>query len=178
MNAVITISGNVATQPESRANSAGMTIANFRVACNERRFDRASGQWVSAGTSFYTVSAFRSLGDHVLHSVKKGDPVIVSGRLRVREWDNGERRGTAVDIEAEAVGHDLRWGTAVYSKRPGSPSPTPATGTDQRAESDGWAAPGLDEATWAVAAVGDGADAAPAEAADAAAPADEAMVPF
>jgi single-strand DNA-binding protein len=36
------------------------------------------------------------------------------GRLRVRDWDNGERAGTSVEIEAETVGHDLLWGSSTF----------------------------------------------------------------
>jgi single-strand DNA-binding protein len=40
----------------------------------------------------------------------------VHGRLRLRAWDNGEKSGTAIEIEAEAIGHDLTWGTTVLTK--------------------------------------------------------------
>jgi single-strand DNA-binding protein len=36
--------------------------------------------------------------------------------LRVRDWDNGERAGTSVEIEAESIGHDLSWGSAVFTR--------------------------------------------------------------
>ena len=36
------------------------------------------------------------------------------GRLRVRDWDNGERAGTSVEIEAENIGHDLVWGSSTF----------------------------------------------------------------
>ena len=38
------------------------------------------------------------------------------GRLRVRDWDNGERAGTSVEIEAESIGHDLVWGSTTYTR--------------------------------------------------------------
>ncbi|MBJ7281217.1 MAG: hypothetical protein JHD31_05065, partial [Rhodoluna sp.] len=38
----------------------------------------------------------------------------VMGRLRVRDWDNGERAGTSVEIEAETLGHDLVWGSSTF----------------------------------------------------------------
>ncbi len=39
---------------------------------------------------------------------------MVMGRLRVRDWDNGERAGTSVEIEAETLGHDLVWGSSTF----------------------------------------------------------------
>jgi single-strand DNA-binding protein len=49
-------------------------------------------------------------------SVSKGERVLVTGKLRVRDWDNGERAGTSVEVEAEALGHDLTWGTATFTR--------------------------------------------------------------
>jgi single-strand DNA-binding protein len=38
------------------------------------------------------------------------------GRLRVRDWDNGERAGTSVEIEAETIGHDMVWGSSTFTR--------------------------------------------------------------
>jgi single-strand DNA-binding protein len=48
--------------------------------------------------------------------VSKGDRICTTGRLKVRDWDNGERTGTSVEIEAEVLGHDLSWGNAVFTR--------------------------------------------------------------
>jgi single-strand DNA-binding protein len=40
----------------------------------------------------------------------------VTGRLRVRDWQTDDRTGTNVEIEAETLGHDLFWGTAVFTR--------------------------------------------------------------
>ena len=50
-------------------------------------------------------------------SINKGDRIIVQGTLRIRDWDNGERNGTSVEVEAEAIGHDLAWGTGVFTRK-------------------------------------------------------------
>jgi len=42
--------------------------------------------------------------------------VLVAGKLRIRDWENGEKSGTTVDIEADAVGHDLAWGSTVFTR--------------------------------------------------------------
>jgi single-strand DNA-binding protein len=70
--------------------------------------------WVDADTNWYTVTAFRSLAHNVVRSVRKGEHVLVAGQLRVRAWQNDERSGTSVEVEAEAVGHDLSWCTTNY----------------------------------------------------------------
>lgn len=98
----------------------GVAYCTFRVASNERRYDREKSQWIDGETTWVTVNTFRSLAEHAGVSFSKGDRVVVNGRLRVRKWVNGDRRGTAVEIEAEAVGHDLRFGTSRFTKLIGS----------------------------------------------------------
>ncbi|MFE5408733.1 single-stranded DNA-binding protein [Microbacterium sp. NPDC056569] len=140
----ITITGNVATPPELKHTPAGVAIVTFRVASGQRRYDRDAGAWTDAGTNWYTVSVFRSLAEHTYRSLQKGDRVILTGRLRLREWDNGTRRGTAIEIDAEAIGHDLLWGTTTFVKDSrGAASDTPEN-WPTTATGDAWAAPGVD----------------------------------
>ncbi|MGF6821164.1 hypothetical protein M2317_000050 [Microbacterium sp. ZKA21] len=56
----------------------------------------------------------------------------MTGRLRVRDWDNGTARGTSLDIDAEAIGHDLRWGTSAFVRnRPPVARATSSESVDQ-----------------------------------------------
>ncbi|MDJ0335560.1 single-stranded DNA-binding protein [Salinibacterium sp. G-O1] len=112
----ITLAGLVATVPRHIVTNEGLTISSFRLASAQRRFDRAQERWIDVDTNWYTITAFRQLGENCSSSIKKGDRVVVSGRLKIREWQNGERTGTTVDIEAESIGHDLSWGTSVFSR--------------------------------------------------------------
>lgn len=115
MSDTITIVGVVGTDPE-RKNPKGVPITTFRVATKDRRFDRATGAWTDGETNWYTVSAYRRLAEHVFDSVHKRDRVILTGRLRVRNWETGESRGTAVDIDLDAIGHELLWGTTTFTR--------------------------------------------------------------
>jgi len=114
MTDTITIKGLVATTPRHITTSDGLAITSFRLASSQRRFDRASQRWLDSDTNWYTISSFRNLATHIAESVKKGDRVILTGRLRIRDWENTDRSGTTVEIEADALGHDLSWGTATY----------------------------------------------------------------
>ena len=140
----ITITGNVATPPELKRTPAGVPITTFRVASGQRRYDRGAEAWTDAGTNWYTVSVFRSLADHAHQSLQKGDRVILTGRLRLREWDNGTRRGTAIEIDAEAIGHDLLWGTTTFVKDSRSATIDVAQARSTPVGADAWAAPGID----------------------------------
>ena len=110
----ITVSGLVATTPRHIVTQEGLPITSFRLAEQVRRFDRADMKWVDGETNWYTVTAFRTLAVNAAGSIGKGERVIVAGELRVRDWDNGERAGTSVEIEATHFGHDLAWGTSTY----------------------------------------------------------------
>ncbi len=66
--------------------------------------------------NWYTITTFRQLADNAALSVKKGERVFLTGRLRIREWESGERSGTTVEIEAESLGHDLSWGTSSFTR--------------------------------------------------------------
>ena len=141
----ITITGLVATEPRHIVTNEGLTISSFRLASAQRRFDRTQEKWIDVDTNWYTITAFRQLGVNCAVSIKKGDRVVVSGRLRIREWENGERTGTTVDIEADSLGHDLSWGTSAFSRTISSSRATQiASGTDDSAATS--------DATWSTTA--------------------------
>ena len=112
----VTVSGNVVGDPVVRATRANVPFVTFRVASNVRRVDFKTGEYIDAGTNFVNVTAFRALGVNLSNSLKKGEPVIVYGRMRINQWVNGERSGTTVEIDAYNVGHDLTWGQTTFVK--------------------------------------------------------------
>ncbi|UTT61904.1 single-stranded DNA-binding protein [Microcella humidisoli] len=133
MTDLITLTGLVATNPRHIVTSEGLTITSFRLASNQRRFDRTQNAWVDGDTNWYTITCFRQLGTHVATSVEKGQRVIVTGRVRIRDWESGEKSGTTIEIDAEAVGHDLSWGRATFTRSviaAKSEAPTAEAGTD------------------------------------------------
>jgi single-strand DNA-binding protein len=113
---LVTVVGNVATSVRYYRTAAGVPVASFRLASTERRFDRGQNRWVDGETSFYTVWAWRWLADNVVGSVSRGDPMMVVGRVRVRQWEREGRQHTAVEIDASALGHDLARGTSAFRR--------------------------------------------------------------
>ncbi|MEV4680243.1 single-stranded DNA-binding protein [Streptomyces kurssanovii] len=112
---MVTVVGNVATNVEYRETATG-GMARFRFAVPSRRWDRRGGNWTDGPTSFYTVFAWRSLAQNLAGSVSVGEPLLVHGRLKVREEESDGRRRTFVDIDALAVGHDLTRGTSAFRR--------------------------------------------------------------
>ncbi|CAH0154733.1 single-stranded DNA-binding protein [Microbacterium foliorum] len=116
MHDTVTIVGNVATDPTQGRTSGGVPVTNFRLASTHRRFDEATQTWIDVGTNWYSVAAFRQLAENAKTSLRSGDSVIVTGRMKIRTWENNGKQGTSVDIDAEVIGHDLRWGTTAYRR--------------------------------------------------------------
>ena len=116
MSESFTVSGLVATTPRHLVTQEGLPITSFRLASSKRRFDRTKKIWVDGETNWFTITSFRQLAINSAASISKGDRIVVAGRLKVRDWDNGERSGTSVEVDAESLGHDLVWGTAEFSR--------------------------------------------------------------
>jgi single-strand DNA-binding protein len=116
MSESFTVSGLVATTPRHLVTQEGLPITSFRLASSKRRFDRTKKIWVEGDTNWFTITSFRQLAINSAASISKGDRIVVSGRLKIRDWDNGERSGTSVEVDAESLGHDLVWGTAEFSR--------------------------------------------------------------
>lgn len=135
---MVTLVGHVISEVRYATTAGGVPVASFRLAATDRRFDRQRQMWVEGDTSFFTVWSWRWLAENVLGSVGRGDPLLVTGRMRVREWDNGDgnARGVAAEIEATAIGHDLSRGTSAF-RRAARGRPELVTRGPSRAVDDG-----------------------------------------
>lgn len=112
MSAAVTIVGNVTRDPELRFTPGGLAVCNFGVAVNRKRGDEEQ-------TSFFDVTAFGDLAEHVAE-LPKGCRVVVVGRLEQQTWDkDGEKRSKVVII-ADEIGPSLRWATASVTKSGGT----------------------------------------------------------
>ena len=119
------LGGDVRTQ---QAGSA--TVARFRVASTPRRLNRSTGEWHDGPTQWYSVSAWRALGDHCATSLRRGDPVVVHGRLTQSSWVNQEGvEMTSLEVDASFVGHDLNRGTSDFTRSGGRPAAEAPTAT-------------------------------------------------
>lgn len=117
MSDYVTIRGFVGTDVKCSVASSGLPITKFRLGSTNRYLDKKSNTWVDGDTNWYSVSLFRQLATNAGVSLQKGDPIIVTGRLRVRPWINEEgKSGTTVEIDADSAGHDLLFGTASFRR--------------------------------------------------------------
>ena len=112
---VITFRGYAGTDVRHR-ETRETTVASVRVASTPRV--RKDGTWVDGPTTWYSVTAWRTLADHLRDSVRKGDPLVVHGRLlRSETWaPEGAAPSTTLEVEAFVVGHDLNRGISHFIK--------------------------------------------------------------
>ena len=101
-----------------------VSVATVRVGVTPRL--KRDGDWFDGETTWYSVTAWRTLADHVRDSVRKGDPIIVHGRLRSETWQPPEGPATVtLHVDALLVGHDLNRGITHFIKqqRPAAAGP-------------------------------------------------------
>jgi single-strand DNA-binding protein len=113
----VTLCGYVAKEPMFKTLGNGTSFAKFRMAFTERRRDRQSGEWSDGATTFLGVKCFRRLAENVAGSLRKGEPVLVSGRMYTHEYtgDDGQKR-SELQVDASSIGHDLNRGVAIFSR--------------------------------------------------------------
>ncbi|HEY7484642.1 MAG TPA: single-stranded DNA-binding protein [Streptosporangiaceae bacterium] len=116
-DAHITVIGWLAADPRYVATSTGTPLMSLRVGCTPRRYDKESGQWQDAESMFLTVNCWRGLAENVNASeMKRGDPVVVTGRLRIREYLKDEQIRFSAVVDATTLGHDLTRGSALFRR--------------------------------------------------------------
>ena len=114
---VITVIGNLTSDPELRFTPSGAAVANFTVASTPRTLDRASGEWKDGEALFLRCNIWRQAAENVAESLTRGARVVVQGRLKQRSFETkeGEKR-TVVELEVDEIGPSLRYATAKVNK--------------------------------------------------------------
>ena len=156
---VITVVGNLTSDPELRYTQNGLAVANFTIASTPRSFDRASNDWKDGDALFLRASVWREFAEHVAGSLTKGSRVIATGRLKQRSYETkeGEKR-TSIELEVDEIGPSLRYATAQITRTsssreggtgggrsggaPIADEPWAASAPDTAASGDVWNTPG------------------------------------
>jgi single-strand DNA-binding protein len=128
---VIHMIGHAGTDVDYRQIGNGTDLSTFRLASTPRRYDRIADQYVDGTTTWITVQCWRSLALHVRDAVRRGDPLLVIGKLKTEEWTKDDARHSRMVLEALAVGHDLNRGVSEFRKLP---RPAGQTGGTESAE--------------------------------------------
>ena len=115
--AQLSVVGYVASEPEFSRVGNGIPKLTMRVAWTTRRMEPATGEWVDGNTSFVRVTCWRRLAENLATCLRKGEPVLLRGRLDVRPFTgkDGVRR-VSVDVDATHLGYDLTRGVAGFRR--------------------------------------------------------------
>jgi single-strand DNA-binding protein len=108
----VTICGNVASAVSHTKVGTGFSRAKFRLYSAERVWDSEQRTWEDGARMFLTVSCWRMLADNAHMSLNKGDPVVVSGRMTIRDVEYEGKVRQVVEVEATAIGPNLAMCTA------------------------------------------------------------------
>ncbi|MCL1900080.1 MAG: single-stranded DNA-binding protein [Promicromonosporaceae bacterium] len=123
----VTVIGYLSRTPDLKESRSGISWTSLRVGHTPRVRDQESGQWRDAETAWYSVTLFREAAANACRSLRKGDPVVVTGVLRPHEYEFQPRddagnplghpsKGIDLNIEQAVVALDLSRGTAAYAK--------------------------------------------------------------
>ena len=93
----VVLAGNLTRDPELRFTQEGVPVCSFSIAVDRIRSK-------SEAVDYFNVSCWRELGETVANYKKKGDPILVEGRLKYRTWQapDGTKR-SAVEVVADRV---------------------------------------------------------------------------
>ena len=112
MDAQIALSGNVGNDVEFNSGD-GWSLARFRLGCTPRW--RKGNEWVDAETTWISVRASGQTALNVRDSVRKGDPMVIVGRLRTRSWlDEDGVKHERLQVEVTSLGHDMSRGVSTF----------------------------------------------------------------
>lgn len=136
---IITVVGNLTSDPELRYTQTGLAVANFTIASTPRSFDKATNDYKDGDPLFLRASVWREFAEHVAGSLHKGSRVIATGRLKQRSYETkeGEKR-TSIELEVDEIGPSLRYATAQVTR---AASSRDAGASGGQVASEPWATP-------------------------------------
>jgi len=113
----ITVVGNLVADPELRFTPSGQPVATFRIASTPRIRDNATNEWKDGDSLFLSCNVWRQAAENVAESLQRGMRVIVTGRLKQRNYETkeGEKR-TVYEVEVDDVGPSLRNASAKVNR--------------------------------------------------------------
>jgi single-strand DNA-binding protein len=112
----ITVVGNLTADPELRFTPSGDAVASFTVASTPRRFDRQTNGWTDGDPLFLRCSVWRQQAENVAEGLRKGDRVVVMGRLRQRAYEKDGQKRTVIECEADEVAASSKFRTVAVAR--------------------------------------------------------------
>lgn len=115
------LAGNLTADPELRYTGGGRPVASLRVACSERVQNSETKKWEDGPVSFYTVTAWGQLGEHLVEVLQRGDRIVAEGRWTSQTWEDKEGQvQERVVLTARDCGPSLQFRLARIERTPRS----------------------------------------------------------
>lgn len=134
----VTVVGTLTGDPEIKMLPSGVAVTSVRLACNDRRYNKQTGQYENGDPTYLTGTLWRDYAEHVAESLQRGDKVIVIGRLKMRQWEKDGIKTTSYEIDIDEIGPTLRFTTVKANREAGQPV----------AASAGWGTTSTDQPDW------------------------------
>jgi single-strand DNA-binding protein len=111
------LTGNLTADPELHFTPSGAAVANFTVAATSRTFDKTTNQWRDGEALFMRCTLWRQPAENLAESLRRGDRVVITGRLRQRSFDTreGDKR-TTIELDVDEIGASLKFTTLKLTK--------------------------------------------------------------
>lgn len=108
--------GKLWANPELRFTPGGKAVCSVPLVFNKRKKNQA-GEWEDAGSVFVRATVWDQQGENCAESLAKGDEVIVTGELSVREYERKDgSKGTSIEANLYAIGPSLKWHSAKVNR--------------------------------------------------------------
>lgn len=114
--ALPTVSGEfgIVSDPEIKFSDKGNAWAKIRCVAKDRVRD-ANGTWADGDPLFIDIIV-NAGAENLVESVQKGDSLIVTGRLRQRNWEKDGQKQSTMQIAADTIGVSVRWRPAMVAR--------------------------------------------------------------
>ncbi|MBC7334442.1 MAG: single-stranded DNA-binding protein [Actinobacteria bacterium] len=100
--------GNLTRDPEVKYTDEGIAIAEMRLAVNKRWKDK-DGKDIEI-VDYFNVTAWGSLAENCVDSLKKGDRIVINGHLNLRNWEAKDgKKYNLTNIVADVVAASLEF---------------------------------------------------------------------
>ncbi|QHO92364.1 single-stranded DNA-binding protein [Actinomyces sp. 432] len=138
----VTITGNLAADPELKFTPSGKAVASLTIADTPRRYDQATGQWVDGETLWLRGSLWQEAAENAAESLRKGMRVIATGRLVQRRYTtrDGQDR-SVIEMQIDEIGPSLRYARAQVTRNAPRGQQGQPGGQPQQQGGGGWDAP-------------------------------------
>ena len=145
---IVTVIGNITSEPEMRFGPSGTAVANFTIASTPRAFDRQTNEWKDGETLFLRASIWREAAENVAETLTKGTRVIAQGRLKSRSYETkeGEKR-TSMELEIDEIGPSLKYASAKVTRKSNSGGSSGGN-SNQQQQGNAWGAPAAQSDPW------------------------------